>query len=98
MDIGMAIFTISSYLPEAPDFPLFVTLIAGNCRMCAPQGEVAVIVSLNSKRKTRKSLNTVTIRAIRLQTIFYKLPVMVICMTVCAPVMFQRVRKPVFMA
>ena len=85
MDVSMAILTADSNFPEAPYFLFFMTFITWNRKVCPFKWECTFIVLLHSIGKKIKTIYIVTLRAVRINTVLYKLTFMIINMTAGAP-------------
>jgi hypothetical protein len=80
----MTIGAADAYLPEAPFLSLLMTGKTGCCQVCPFEPEPAIVVLFYGKRKLFKPFCTVAHGTIRYHTIFCKLLVMIILMTVGA--------------
>ena len=83
----MAILAVDPYRPEAPLLLFSVAINAWDCLVRAIKREHSLVMLLKCIGKHSKALHIMTVRAIRGDAVLCKLPVMIIVVAICAPVM-----------
>lgn len=98
MNVLMTIITPDPDLPETP-FLLFLMAGKAGCRkMCPLQLEIPCIMLFNGKYSSRKPFGCMAAGTVGYNSLFCKLPVMIICVAVKATVMPHRVCDIVLVA